>query len=67
MRKIIPGFRFFFCEDCDLFWYEKCRDCHSPSNSSCEKCYTPIEPDEYKEHPEWKVDVGGNLIEDEIQ
>jgi hypothetical protein len=37
-RKLIPGYRFFRCDEFDHAWEEKSRDCQSPSDESCTKC-----------------------------
>jgi hypothetical protein len=59
-RKLIPGFRFFECPDCENKWREKSRDCHSPSCETCE-CGTDCRPVDYLEVPELPVDKSGNL------
>lgn len=75
MRKIIPGYRFFYCDDCNHTWREACRDVESPSGSCCEKCLEsedshvavhPIGPCGWAYHPEWPVDKSGNLIDEYI-
>lgn len=60
-RKLIPGFRFFECPDCDNKWKEKTRDCHSPSCETCE-CGTDCHPVGWSEVRELPVDKSGNLI-----
>jgi len=68
MRKIIPGWRYFLCEDCNYIWREKCRDVESPSQSSCissdEECVNSCEPVGWAYHPEWPIDKSGNLIDE---
>jgi hypothetical protein len=70
MTKLVPGFKFYRCEECGHEWTEKSRDCKSPSMSTC-----PYFNDDWdrhvtgvgqvtgrEEHPEWTVDRSGNLI-----
>lgn len=68
MRKPIPGFRFFECDECGRKWKSESRDCLSPSGEICENqdCES-IEygvltsPYSYEERPEWPTNCG-NLI-----
>lgn len=65
MRKIIPGWRYFECEECNEQWRSKCRDCYSSSCEFCLTCDEQCEPYKYESRPEWPVDEFGNLLEDE--
>jgi hypothetical protein len=64
MKKIIPGFRLFRCDTCNNEWKYPCRDCYSSSGDSC-RCGDSVYPLECEEHPEWPVDVSGNIINEE--
>jgi len=64
MRKIVPGWRFFGCEECSHMWQEKCRDCESPSGEYCDICHGYCHHYESEPHPEWLVDTSGNLIDE---
>lgn len=61
-RKLIPGYRFFSCNECGTHWNEKSRDCRSPSGDICPKCGEFSHPFNNEEHPEWPVDKSGNLV-----
>lgn len=61
-RKLIPGFRYFHCDECNRRFWHKTRDCHSPSNETCPECYSDVHPHDFEEHLEWPVDKSGNLI-----
>jgi len=65
-NKIIPGWRYFHCEDCNHTWREKCRDVETPSQECCEKCVLPCDPEGWAYHPEWPLDKYGNLIDEGI-
>ncbi|GAA4652359.1 hypothetical protein GCM10023116_46430 [Kistimonas scapharcae] len=34
-RKAVPGIRFFVCDECGEIWWDKTRDCLSPSGDHC--------------------------------
>ena len=34
-RPVVPGYRYFECEDCGHVWREYCRDHMTPSVSDC--------------------------------
>jgi hypothetical protein len=64
VRTLIPGYRFFRCDEedgCKHEWKEACRDARTPSISSCPKCNEVASPHDYEEHPEWPTE-NGNLI-----
>lgn len=66
--NLVPGYKFYKCPYCGMKWEERSRDCHSPSGVDCDRecckilgpmfCY----PSGYEEHPEWDVDMSGNLV-----
>ena len=62
MRKPVPGYRFFQCEECSEVWNERSRDCLSPSGEHCFNCQDFTIPYDHKEHPEWETDPSGNLL-----
>ena len=64
MRKPVPGFRFFECEDedCDFKWRVATRDCESPSGAHCEACGDFCYPVDCEPHLEWKTDENGNMF-----
>lgn len=66
-KKIIPGWRYFHCKECDHYWRDKCRDATSSSAEFCDHCGEDCEPFKSTPHPEWPVDKHGNLIEDSIE
>ena len=59
-RKPIPGFRYFHCE-CNLRWWDKSRDCHSPSCDTCPECGLDNQPYRFEEK-DFPVDKSGNLV-----
>ena len=61
-RKPKPGFRYFNCLECNRNFWDKTRDCHSPSNGTCPECFADVRPDRFEEHSEWAVDKSGNLV-----
>lgn len=63
-RKIIPGYRFFHCEDCGHKWKEHCRDAQTPSISDCELCQAITAP--YKFEFDGISDLKENTNDDRI-
>lgn len=64
MLKLVPGWRYFQCENCACRWSEKCRDYATLSNSLCPECREFNAPYDSMPMPEWKTDAHGNLLED---
>lgn len=62
LRKPIPGFRYFHCDECNRRFWHKTRDCLSPSNETCPECFADVSPHDREEHPEWLIDKSGNLV-----
>ena len=68
MKNFVAGYTYFRCEECGCIWREKSRDCRSFSSSDCPN-ETPLHlfkigrPYKAEEHPEWKTDTSGNLID----
>jgi hypothetical protein len=64
MRKPVPGYRYFECEnvDCNTSWRYATRDCHSPSGEHCDSCGEFCHPETAEPHPEWETDENGNLL-----
>lgn len=61
MRKLVPGYRYFRCDECGKEWREECRDHASPSGSDC-GCGGFVHP--WNSEPaDLPVDTFGNLIE----
>lgn len=64
MRKPVPGYRYFECEngECDFTWREHTRDCHSPSGEHCIVCGEFCIPVDNEDRMEWSTDKSGNLV-----
>lgn len=64
MRRPVPGYRRFVCDECDHEWWEPTRDCRSPSGEFCpvEDCGAFAHPHGAEAHPEWSTDRSGNLV-----
>lgn len=61
-RKVVPGWRYFICDQCGESWREECRDCQTPSISECSMCDATTGPDRFELRPDWETDEFGNLI-----
>ena len=62
VRKVVPGYRYFRCEDCGMTWREPCRDHQTPSGSDCPNCQAFTRPHR-SALADLPVDEFGNLIE----
>lgn len=64
MRRPVPGYRHFRCDECDHSWQEPTRDCLSPSGEFCpvDGCGEFNHPISCEKHPEWPTDRHGNLL-----
>lgn len=61
MRNLVPGYRYFKCEECKHEFKFKTRDSSTPSLDSCPLCNEDCFPYKAEEHPEWLTDIFGNL------
>lgn len=57
-RTVIPGWRYFSCEECGHEWREACRDYATPSGSACQNCGEFESPVASEPKPEWPTEFG---------
>lgn len=67
-RKVVQGWRIFYCDDCGHIWKETSRDAASPSGDTCPNCSHWVTPGDYELDPTIPIDEQtGNLIKNECK
>lgn len=62
MRKPIPGWQIFACEDCGRVWLASTRDHLSPSGENCADCGSWVHPTDTRSDTSLETDSSGNLL-----